>query len=64
MAVSLDCNATTLLDTRVQEAMLRYLTVEFGNAGSRTHEFGIRAQRPCSEPAIKSRWWCRRSATR
>jgi cysteine desulfurase len=45
MTIYMDCNATTPLDPRVQEAVLQYMTVEFGNAGSRTHEFGARANR-------------------
>ena len=44
MAVYLDCNATTPLEPRVQDEVLRYLAVEFGNAGSRTHDFGARAK--------------------
>lgn len=40
----LDCNATTPLDPRVREAMLQYFDVEYGNAGSRTHEYGTRAK--------------------
>jgi cysteine desulfurase len=44
MAVYLDCNATTPMDPRVQEAVLRFMAVEFGNAGSRTHDFGARAK--------------------
>jgi len=43
MTVYLDCAATTPLDARVQEEVWRYLALEFGNAGSRTHEFGLRA---------------------
>lgn len=43
MAVYLDCNATAPLEPMVQEEILRYLSIEFGNAGSRTHEFGVRA---------------------
>lgn len=43
-AIYLDCNATTPLDPEVREVMLRYLTEEFGNEGSRTHEFGARAK--------------------
>jgi len=43
-AIYLDCNATTPLDREVREVMLRYLTEEFGNEGSRTHEFGARAK--------------------
>ena len=42
--IYLDCNATTPLDPEVREVMLRYLTEEFGNEGSRTHEFGARAK--------------------
>ncbi len=42
--VYLDCNATTPLEPRVREAMLRYFDEEFGNAGSRTHEYGARAK--------------------
>lgn len=44
MAVYLDCAATTPLDPRVRSEMLRYLDEDFGNAGSRTHEFGRRAR--------------------
>lgn len=40
----LDCNATTPLEPQVQREMLRYFEEEFGNAGSRTHEFGARAK--------------------
>jgi len=42
--VYLDCNATTPLEPAVRETMLHYLTEEFGNEGSRTHEFGARAK--------------------
>lgn len=42
--VYLDCNATTPLEPAVQAALLHYLTEEFGNAGSRTHEYGNRAK--------------------
>lgn len=44
MTVYLDCNATSPLDPRVGEEIIRYMTVEFGNAGSRTHEYGTRAK--------------------
>jgi len=44
-AIYLDCNATTPPDPRVVDAIVQYLTVEFGNAGSRTHTFGIAAAR-------------------
>ncbi len=45
MAVYLDCAATTAPDPRVIEEMLRYVREEFGNAGSRTHDFGTNARR-------------------
>ena len=45
MTIYLDCNATTPVDPGVAEAVMRYLSVDFGNAGSRTHEFGTRARR-------------------
>ena len=44
MAIYLDCAATTPLDSRVRAEMLRYLDEEFGNAGSRTHSWGLRAR--------------------
>ncbi len=44
MAAYLDCNATTLVDPRVAELVLLLMRGEFGNAGSRTHEYGIRAK--------------------
>lgn len=44
MAVYLDCNATTPIEPRVQAEVVRFLAEEYGNAGSRTHEFGARAK--------------------
>jgi cysteine desulfurase len=44
MPAYLDCNATTPIEAEVLEVMMRYLTEEYGNAGSRTHEFGVRAK--------------------
>jgi cysteine desulfurase len=44
MAVYLDCAATTPVDPRVRDAVLRYLDEDFGNAGSRTHAYGRRAR--------------------
>lgn len=38
--IYLDNNATTPLDPRVLEAMMPYLTNEFGNASSSTHAYG------------------------
>lgn len=42
--VYLDCNATTPLDPAVREVLFHYLTEEYGNEGSRTHEYGARAK--------------------
>lgn len=42
--IYLDYNATTPVDQRVLDAMLPYLTTHFGNAASRTHVFGLRAE--------------------
>src|SRR5678816_366633 len=44
MVTYLDCNATTPVDPEVEREFLTYLREEFGNAGSRTHEFGTRAK--------------------
>lgn len=45
MSVYLDCAATTPIDPRVSREVLPYLEQEFGNAGSRTHDYGARARR-------------------
>jgi len=42
--VYLDCNATSPIEPRVQAAVIKFMSEEFGNAGSRTHEFGTRAK--------------------
>lgn len=42
--IYLDCNATTPLEPQVREVLMRFLTEEFGNEGSRTHEYGARAK--------------------
>lgn len=44
MSVYLDCNATTPVDPEVEGEFLRFIRDEFGNAGSRTHEYGARAK--------------------
>lgn len=43
-AVYLDCNATTPLEPRVKSVLLHFLDVDYGNEGSRTHEYGARAK--------------------
>lgn len=45
MPVYLDCNATTPVEPEVLEVVVRYIRDDYGNAGSRTHEFGARAKR-------------------
>lgn len=40
----LDCNATTPVDPEVEREFLVFIREEFGNAGSRTHEYGTRAK--------------------
>lgn len=42
--VYLDCNATTPIDPEVEREFMVFIRDEFGNAGSRTHEYGMRAK--------------------
>lgn len=42
--VYLDCAATTPMDPEVLEIVIKYMRDEYGNAGSRTHEYGARAK--------------------
>jgi cysteine desulfurase len=44
MAVYMDCAATTPVLPQVRDEVLHYIDDDFGNAGSRTHEYGIRAR--------------------
>lgn len=45
MTAYFDCAATAPLDRDARAELLRYMDLEYGNAGSRTHEFGIEAKR-------------------
>jgi cysteine desulfurase len=42
--VYLDCNATTPLEPEVKDLLWHYLTEEYGNEGSRTHQYGAKAK--------------------
>lgn len=44
MPIYLDCNATTPIDPEVREVLYHFFEKEFGNEGSRTHEFGAKAK--------------------
>ncbi|PKT67280.1 cysteine desulfurase DndA [Streptomyces populi] len=49
MVAYLDVAATTRVDPRVADVVLHWMTEDFGNAGSRTHEYGTRAKAAVQE---------------
>ncbi len=51
--IYLDCNSTTPLEEEVMIEMRQYMSHEFGNAGSRTHEMGATASRAVNESRKK-----------
>src|SRR4051794_21204525 len=44
LPIYLDCHSTTPLDPLALEAMMPYLTTDFGNASSKSHCFGWKAE--------------------
>jgi cysteine desulfurase len=44
LPIYLDCNATSPMEPAVQKLVTRFTIEEYGNAGSRTHEYGNRAK--------------------
>jgi len=53
MTVYLDCNATSPLSPAVADLVTHYLREEFGNAGSRTHEFGLVAKQAVEKARLQ-----------
>ncbi len=53
MITYLDCNATTPIEPKVIEVMNKYFCEEYGNAGSRTHEFGNNAKKAVQDARRK-----------
>ena len=50
--IYLDCNATAPLDPEAREALALWFFDEVGNAGSRTHTYGLRAKRGVEDARV------------
>lgn len=53
MGAYLDFCATTPVDPRVAAVVVHYMEKEFGNAGSRTHEYGLAASRAVEDARVQ-----------
>ncbi len=51
--IYLDCAATTPIEPRVLKEVIHYMETEFGNAGSRTHEYGLIAKRAVEKARVQ-----------
>lgn len=53
MSTYLDCNATAPVSPAVAKLVAHYISEEFGNSGSRTHEFGLVAKQAVEKARVQ-----------